>query len=150
MKTVVYSGPNLGLLTVAVMDAFRKLSFSVTSLGAKSIFAEFHQSDKPPGSATAHDLAEMFGVPKEKVGSGRSDPLAEVFLDVPIEHLRGFARIGGVIKACGSTFKFQLDTDGRKAYFYGLMAVIAKHYERGAAVGRGVHLVSEHMFGGMP
>ena len=147
VKTPVFSGPNLGLVTVAVLGIFPRLSVLVKSLGAKSWVAEFHQSGKPSGSATAHEFAQMLGIPKEQVGSGRSDALAKVFLDVPDAYIDGFARIGIIIGACGVTLRMSLETNGRAAYFEGLMAVIAKYYECENAIGPGVWPVDRLMFG---
>lgn len=147
LQTVVVNAPNLGLMVNALFDIMPRLGALFRALGAKCDVAEFHQATKAPGSITALKFADALGVPREAVGSGRSDALAKVFLNVPEDHVGGFARIGIIAKACGMKVNITAETDGRSAYFFGLTVILKKLIELDPVPGR--FEADEIVFGNM-
>ena len=144
--TVVINGPNLGLLNLIMLDVFPRIAELLKIIGANLSVGEFHQASKALGSATAKEFARLLGLPPEKVGSGRDDSLAKVFLDVQDDYLGGFARIGIRAEFGRSKLCFALETNGRSAYFDGLMMAIDRYFRRVRAIEPGVYDLHKLVF----
>ena len=121
----VIMAPNLALLILALFDVLPRLAQLAKMIQPMEAgVMEAHQATKTSPAITAQKIAEMFGVPHDKIGHVRSDSIAQSVLGIPAEHLGGFGAHFLDVSAGGVDACVRFRTLGRVCYFNGLQVVI--------------------------